>query len=357
MLRVHVRKDDIGTAHAVDIPLSPLQECAARLQLNLFGLSSNNVTYAAMGEGALGYWDFFPGPSGWGCPPCWGFADVIDSRVPSVAIGTRYYGYFPLGETLDVSPINVSVRGFADGAPHRANKAAVYNQYQLNTADPLYDPEFEPEQVLFRPVFSPGWWLADFVHQRSPHTVVMSSASSKTALATAYQLRRLGQYRLVGLTSVRNAAFTRDTALYHEVLSYEDITSLPATAPTTYLDFLGRESLTAKVHEVLGESLTRSVLFGATDWTDKPGGVQPPKVALKRPTPEFFFTSSHRDARLSEDPALSVAMQRDMRAYYQSSRKFVTIHNVRGVDEIISCWIRLLSGDVRPREGLVLQFR
>src|SRR5258706_5896645 len=66
MLQVHVRKDDIRTAHAVDIPLSPLPEGAARLHLKLFGLSANNVTYAAGGEGAYGWWDFFPDRLG--CP-------------------------------------------------------------------------------------------------------------------------------------------------------------------------------------------------------------------------------------------------------------------------------------------------
>jgi Protein of unknown function (DUF2855) len=141
------------------------------------------------------------------------------------------------------------------------------------------------------------------------------------------------------------------------VLKYEDVTVLPTNAHTTYVDFLGRESLIAKVHDVLGECLTRSVLFGATDWTDKPGGVQPPKRAPGGPQPEFFFTSSHRDARLGDEPALGAAMQRDMRAFYIASRKFVTIHNIQGVDEIISCWMRLLSGDVSPREGLALQFR
>src|SRR5260221_8132832 len=160
MLQVHVRKDDIRTAHAVDIPLSPLPEGAARLHLKLFGLSANNVTYAAGGEGAYGWWDFFPGPPGWGVLPCWGIADVINSRAPSLAIGTRYYGYFPIAETLDVLPINVSDRGFADGSPHRANKAAVSNQYYLTTADTLYDPQFEPKQLLLLPTFVSACLLA-----------------------------------------------------------------------------------------------------------------------------------------------------------------------------------------------------
>ena len=309
-----------------------------------------------MGESILGYWDFFPAPSGWGCTPCWGFADVVESRTPGIATGMRFYGYFPMAETLDVLPVNISDRGFADGAPHRANKPAVYNQYHLTTADPLYDPEFEPEQVLFRPTFAPGWWLADFVHRDKPRTIVMSSASSKSALATASQLRKLGDHRLIGLTSAANSSYVRTTGLYHDVVKYDDIASLPADAPVVYVDFLGRESLTQQVHQALGARLIRSVLFGATDWADKPGGVRPPSVAVYGPTPEFFFTSTHRDGRLGEQPALAVTMQRDMRAFYPDSRRLVTIQRHRGVNEILACWQRLLSGKIEPGVGLVVEF-
>ena len=337
-------------------PRLPLAEGAARLQLDLFGLSANNVTYAAMGVGVAGYWDFFPAPPDWGCPPCWGFARVTESRVPGVVAGSRYYGYFPIAETLDVLPIKVSGSGFTDGVAHRANKAAVYNRYLITSADPLYDPDFEPEQVLLRPTFASGWWLADLIHRDNPHTVVMSSASSKSALATAHQLRRLGNHRLIGLTSNRNLPFVRDTALYDGVLDYEDVASLSTSAPTIYADFLGRESLTTKVHDLVGESLIRSVLFGATDWSDKPGGVQPIKSAVRGPAPEIFFTPGYRDARHREDPGLSAAVPQDMRAFYPASRRFLTIQDVRGAGQILACWKRLVSGDVSPKEGLVLRF-
>jgi hypothetical protein len=356
MLQVQVSRADLGTVRVVDTSPSPLPNGAARLQLGLFGLSANNVTYAAMGEGVLRYWDFFPASQGWGCTPCWGFADVIESRAPGVDVGMRFYGYFPMAETLEVRPGNVNDRGFTDAMPHRANKPAVYNQYHLTTSDPLYDPEFEPEQVLFRPTFAPGWWLADFVHRDDPRAVVMSSASSKSALATACQLRRLGDHRLTGMTSARNIGYVRGTGLYHDVMDYADIASLSADAPATYLDFLGRESLTKQVHDVLGARLIRSVLFGATDWDDKPGGVQPLSAVVKGPEPEFFFTSTHRDARLAQEPALAVAMQRDMRAFYRDSRRFVTVRRYRSADEIVACWKRLLSGNADPAVGVALQF-
>lgn len=356
MLRVHVSRADLRTARAVDDPPSPLPNGGARLQLQLFGLSANNITYAAMGDGPLGYWDFFPAPTGWGCPPCWGFADVIESSAAGVATGMRYYGYYPIAETLDVLPINVDGSGFTDGAAHRAGKAAIYNRYHLTSADTHYNPAFEREQVLFRPVFGAGWWLADFAHRGNPETVVMSSATSKSALIAARQLGKLGKHYLIGLTSAKNTSYLRDTALYDEALSYDDIASLTAKGGTTYLDFLGRDALTSKVHEILGERLVRSVMFGATDWTDKAGGVQPSRATLAGPAPEFFFTPSYREARLAEDPTLSAAVQRDIHEFYGSSHKFVTIHDLHGIDAILSCWMRLLTGGVSPSQGLALQF-
>jgi hypothetical protein len=106
----------------------------------------------------------------------------------------------------------------------------------------------------------------------------------------------------------------------------------------------------------LGEHLTRSVLFGATDWSDKVGGVQPPSRALKGPAPEIFFTPGYRDSRHREDPTVGAAMPVDMRAFYPKSRGFLTIQDRRGVDQILSCWKQLVSGDVSPKDGLALRF-
>jgi hypothetical protein len=358
MQDIHIRKDDLRVARVADVAPAALADGAARLALELFSLTSNNVTYAAMGEGSLGYWDFFPGPAGWGRLPVWGFAKVTESRAPGVQAGDRYYGYYPIGESFDVFPAKAGPRGFMDGAPHRRAKAAVYNQYLNTAADPAYDPAFEPEQAIFRPLYGTGWWAADCVMQGKPQprSVVMSSASSKTALATAHQLRRLGDARLVALTSARNAAYVRETGLYHETLTYEAAGSLRAPAPAAYLDFLGRESLTAAVHRALGADLARSILVGATDWGSKPGGVVQPAAALPGPRPEFFFVPDYYAERMKADASLGAAMVRDLRAFYAASRSFVSVHRLTGTDAIIESWSRLLGGAVPPREALVLSF-
>jgi len=353
MREIHVKRGDIRDARIVERAEAQLAEGAARLKVDLFGLSSNNITYAAMGDGQLGYWDFFPAADGYGRPPVWGFGTVTESRAPGVTVGSRYYGYFPLGETLDVVPARASERGFVDGAAHRAAKAPIYNQYTANGADPAYDAAFEAEQVLLRPVYGSGWWLGDYVHQGAPKTVISSSASSKSALAMADLLKRLRGATHVGLTSAANAGFVRDSGLYDRVVTYDEIGSLSVDAPATYVDFMGSAEIRNATARALGPALTRSVLFGATAWEAAGAGAAVKNVG---PTPEFFFTPTYVMERLKADPTLGEQSARDMRAFYESSRRMITPRRVMGADAILDAWRTLASGKTPPRDGLVCSF-
>ena len=136
---------------------------------------------------------------------------------------------------------------------------------------------------------------------------------------------------VIGLTSDRNANYVLDLRLYHRVVAYDDVARLAdVAAPVTYVDFLGREDLTEGVHTTLGEKLTRSILVGATDWADKPGGVTPPRANLPGPRPEFFFVPSYATQRLKDAPNLGADMQRDMRNFYEASRSYVRAEHRSG---------------------------
>src|SRR5580698_9935890 len=148
MLQFQASKNDFATTRFVEVAPPQLAAGEARLRVDLFALTSNNITYAAMGEGALGYWDFFPASEGWGRPPCWGFATVEESTVDQVSPGMRVYGYFPIGTHLEIMIGQVTASGFTDDAPHRRAKAAVYNRYLLTEGDPAYDADREAEQTL-----------------------------------------------------------------------------------------------------------------------------------------------------------------------------------------------------------------
>lgn len=350
MRELHISKANIRDTQFALVKQAPVGEGQARLKLDLFALTSNNVTYAAMGTGMLGYWDFFPASEGFGKVPVWGFGTVTESNAPDIAVGARFYGYYPLAESLDVTPKKTAT-GFVDTAPHRAPKAALYNVYTDISLDPAYNANYEPEQTLFRPLYGTGWWAADFIKQADAKTVVLSSASSKTALATAHQLRNLGGTEVIGLTSPGNEAYVRESGLYHRVVLYDDAASLKVQAPATYVDFLGRAELNATVHRTLGNSLKRSIIIGVTDWAAPRGGEE-----LPGPKPEFFFVPTYAAERLKAEPQLMSAMGRDLRAFYPASHAFVDVKRITGADAIQAAWTELAAGDVPPRDGLVLSF-
>lgn len=133
------------------------------LKIDRCALTSNNITYAAYGD-LMHYWEFFPtGQAEWGHIPAWGFADVLACAVEGIAVGERFYGYFPLASHLWVHPERVTERGFHDAAPHRQTLNSVYNQYTRCSWDRYYIPANENLQMLLNPLFLTSLMLADFL--------------------------------------------------------------------------------------------------------------------------------------------------------------------------------------------------
>ncbi len=196
----------------------------ALLAVDRFGLSANNITYAKFGE-AMSYWSFFPAPEGWGRMPVWGFATVAESRVEALPEGARIYGYLPPSSELLVRPARAGAQGFVDASAHRAALPAAYNSYQRTDGDPYYDAAREDQQMLLRPLFFTSWLIDDFLRDSElfgAGTVVLSSASSKTASGLAFLLSREGDAEVLGLTSAGAADFTRSLGVYDEVLRYDE---------------------------------------------------------------------------------------------------------------------------------------
>lgn len=119
-----VRKDQLGTTTVRSHAAPALADGQVRVGIDRFALTSNNITYAAMGD-AMQYWQFYPVDADadgtpWGRIPVWGFGTVQESRHPDVAAGERLYGYFPMSSTVDLTPGKLSATSFMDTAPHRA---------------------------------------------------------------------------------------------------------------------------------------------------------------------------------------------------------------------------------------------
>ena len=142
------------------------------------------------------YWNFFPAESGWGRVPVWGFADVARSTVPDAAPrASASTATSRCRRTSWCGPSRSARRGFVDGSAHRAGLPPVYNQYRRVAADPGYVAALEDRQAVLQPLFMTGWLLADLVADEAAgaRSVVIASASSKTAIALAASLARAGR--------------------------------------------------------------------------------------------------------------------------------------------------------------------
>ena len=289
--RLLTNKNALNHTRTDQLPLAPLQPGEALLRVARVAVTTNNITYAAFGD-AMKYWDFFPtGEAGWGHMPVWGFAEVVASDVEGVAVGERFYGYWPIASHLRMQPVRVTARGFYDGAEHRQGLTSAYNQYTRTSADPAYRGADENWQMLVRPLFITSFMLADFLLDNrffGARRLVFSSASSKTAFGTAFCLQGQEGIERVALTSPRNAAFVQDLGCYERTVVYAELEALDTSAPTLYVDFSGDEALRARVHHHLGDALVYDCYAGSAQnteflrHTDLPG-----------PTPAFYFAPVH----------------------------------------------------------------
>jgi Protein of unknown function (DUF2855) len=302
-----VRKDQLATTRLVGQPDVPLANGEVRVAIDRFAYTSNNITYAAFGE-SMHYWQFFPvAPDAdgtpWGCIPVWGFGVVMQSLHPGVAVGERLYGYWPMASHALLQPTRLSAQSFSDGAPHRASLHSVYNQYQRCAADPFHTADSEDLQALLRPLFLTAWLIDDFIADNAffgtaeggrRGVMLLSSASSKTAYATAAQLTKRAEVEVIGLTSPANVAFCQSLGVYSRVLGYDQIDTLPADTPSVYVDFAGSAALRQAIHARF-TSLAYSCAVGGTHVEQLGGG-----HGLPGPRPVLFFAPAQVKKRSAE---------------------------------------------------------
>lgn len=348
-----ISRSDLHECRFEEAPAPAPGAGEALLRVERFGLTSNNITYAAFGE-AMSYWNFFPAAEGWGRMPVWGFATVAESRVEGLTEGTRIYGYLPPSSELIVKPERVGPHGFTEASAHRAELPAAYNSYVRTDADPGYETGREDQQMLLRPLFFTSWLIDDFLRESElfgAQTVILSSASSKTASGLAFLLSRGGGPELLGLTSARGAEYTRSIGVYDEVLTYEQLDSLPQ-GRAVYVDMSGDAAVRGAIHTHFGDELAHSAVVGATHH-DAMGGVPD---ALPGPRPTFFFAPD-RVLKRSADwgrPGLEQRLADAWRPYVEWTDGWLKVIHGEGPDALRDAYLDLLDGRIDPASAHVL---
>ena len=353
-MHLEVDRSDLHHVRVVPYPSPALEPGETRIRVDAFGLSANNVTYAVFGD-ILRYWECFPGPEengvSWGRIPVWGFGDVIESTVGGVVEGTRVFGYFPLADELVVAPGRIDDRGFSDLAPTREAVPTVYSRYSVTRSDPVYHPEREDQQMLLWPLFVTSFVVDDFLGDHDlfgARNVVVSSASSKTAIGAAFLLAEREGVEVVGLTSPGNLEFVRSLGCYDTVLPYEGLEEL-GQAPSCYIDVAGRKDVTYAIHTHLGDGLRYSMVVGDTHWDDTTTS----EGALPGPRPEFLFAPVQITKRRTDwgRDGFETAVAQAWDRFIPWTDGWLAIRHAAGAAATEAVYRDVLDGRVDPRTG------
>jgi hypothetical protein len=355
--RLLVRKDSLADTRLSITGATPLADGQIRVHVDSFALTSNNITYAAFGD-AMNYWQFFPTQEeGWGCIPVWGFASVTESLCEGVKVGERFYGYYPMASEAVLSPARISPTGFSDGAEHRRELHPVYNQYLRCSTDPLYTPETEDAQALLRPLFMTSWLIDDFLADNDffgAQAMLLSSASSKTAYGTAFQLTQRPDVEVIGLTSASNVAFCESLGCYSRVLSYEQLEQVAQDTSGVYVDFAGSASLRRDIHTRFG-NLKYSCSIGGTH-VEQLGGAKD----LPGPRATLFFAPAQIKKRHADWGAdgLGLRLQQGWQAFlaqvFNPTSPWLAVQRHQGPQQVQLAYAQVLAGQGDPRVGHIL---
>lgn len=356
---IEVLRDDHRVTRVIDEPDDALGEDSIRLRIDRFSITSNNVSYAVYGD-AIGYWNFFPITSAWGRVPSMGWAEITESNVEGLAVGSRHFGWYPMADVVDIEAVPTS-DGFEDVGQHRAGHALIYRSFVDTSADPLYEgsEDGEDRQSLLRGLFLTSF-LADEYLADPPsgepyfgaEQVLVLSASAKTAIGFAQRAALRGR-RIIGATSSRNRDFVSGLAWYDQVVTYDEIGELDNTKPIICVDVAGDEVLLAGVHQHFEDQLRHSMLIGLSHHDAPP---LPEGESFRGIDPEFFAAPLEIERRraLWGDKAFDVKASAALASFVDGSRSWLGVDRLTDGAAACAAWEATFDGAASPSSGTVV---
>jgi hypothetical protein len=226
-MSVHVvSKHDNRQHAALKVPAaaqSELSESSVRVRTLLISLTSNNLTYARMGQFLHWYvqvairkqtsvpakrhrigliffiarWDAYPvskdypapynDSSSWGIVPSWGYATIEETTIPELAKGTVLWGFWPTSSALtDLKLKSGAPNGhWIETSDHRQQLMPLYNRYTVapttnsitdltTEVNPLSEPaQEERDRMAWTALFiggKAGFILSEYVFSSDPET-------------------------------------------------------------------------------------------------------------------------------------------------------------------------------------------
>lgn len=382
-----VDRRDFRRTRTADSRRGGLSPGQIRLDVERFAFTTNNVTYAVVGD-MFDYWGFFPTDAPWGRLPVMGLGSVVESAHPDIAAGGRYFGFYPMSSDVVIAaePLTATAGGHPDGArstdadtkarthhtgaqstaavafrdvgPHRAQHAATYTDFRDVATDARFNPDRADEHLLLWGVFMTSFLVDDYLGDadaeggvfRGAGQTLVTSASSKTSICLAACLARREGHHSIGVTSPRNRAFVEGLGLYDQVITYDEIDRTDARVASGLVDMAGNGAVRSAIHTHFADTLRFSIAVGATHWEDMGSDGD-----LGGPRPELFFAPAQSAKRAKDwgpDELANLTAQAFHDLLDHTGRWLTVVHRT-GPDGIEATYRELLEGRADPATGYV----
>ena len=354
-----VNRSDFSDLALVTSDDGDLQDGFIRVKIGPWALTANNITYMVTGD-MIGYWHFFEpkhydiNMAGFGRMPVWGYAEVTESKCPDVPTGTLIYGFLPVAQSLDMKPTKLTPIGFQDGNAHRTELHPVYNGYTFVDKDPSFAAHRELQPVL-RPLFTTSFLIDDFLADENffgAEQVLLLSASSKTAMGTAFCLKQRGDIKVAGLTSEVNKAFTEKTGFYDDVYIYDSVTDMNPDVKTVVVDMAGNGTVMNNVYDHFEENIVYNCMVGKSHWQ----GAAPTTPKLGAPA-KMFFAPDRVKLRMKDWGGQAFAKNLAARwlPFCETAKDWLDIETSHEVTDLLKTYKNFLDGKASPAKGYLFK--
>lgn len=399
-LHIISKKDNAqhGVCHMPD-DLPPLGASSVRAQTDLISLSSNNLTYASLGN-IMDWWDTYPVPESatvpsgtpqdWGIVQAWGYGRVTESTIDAIAPGSLLWGLWPTSSY----PVDLNLRqrelagSWAEISNQRSSLMTIYNVYQQ--VEPV-----DRQKMKMTALCKVLWMAANLMHKSSftqnihpmgegdewteqdadlsKSVVVSLSASSKTGRSFAWELAKNrdvksdGPLGLLQFTSAPAGSLPSyaDSDLPIKTVSYSEEDTLSWTTQfkpsrIVIIDFGVPKDTLSRIYES-SLKLAEKVLVVAVGNEAKVYSTDDLAAKMNSAFIKVQLnTSPLRDAAMKKNGAevivkqLNETWEKCLDQGTFDGLQVETVHGVEGDQGIEGVWERLCKRQVKPNVGFVV---
>jgi hypothetical protein len=342
-----------------------LDEGKVLMRVDKFGFSHMSLGYLMKGftRTFAGYHNFYKSSQGdnFYRSACWGYATVVESAHPKVAVGTRLYGLVPPSK-YEVQSVSGFIKG-SKGEPSivemEMGENVPYNMRRFQEMEVVEgnndDPVVEDWRIVVKEIYTMAFYMDEqlLVETGMINSVIISCASSKTALALAYCLRMREMRYVVGFTSKEHLDFVKSTGLYHDVFCYDDVDKLPTDHTVVYMDFKCDGELRQRITLKMGTNLMYNMVVGPAAFQKR----QKDQIFEKRARQVLFDEATWRERRRMVAEVTKTGRNEKLKYSYKSfverMKQYIKLRHTNGAGALTKMYDNVYSNTASPSEAFV----